>query len=41
MTENSEDVWEGVEVPYLKSVKSEGEDESRDTRYRRCLRKRK
>jgi len=28
MTENSEDVWEGVEVPYLKSVKSEGEDES-------------
>jgi len=28
MTENSEDVWEGVEVPYLKSVKSEGEDKS-------------
>jgi stage II sporulation protein D len=25
-TENSENVWEGVEVPYLKSVKSEGED---------------
>ncbi|WP_265445335.1 stage II sporulation protein D [Acetivibrio straminisolvens] len=28
MTENAEDVWEGVEVPYLKSVKSEGEDKS-------------
>lgn len=25
-TENSENVWEGVEVPYLKSVKSKGED---------------
>lgn len=25
-TENSEDVWNGVEVPYLKSVKSEGEE---------------
>ncbi|GEM_PF-115788 len=26
-TENAEDVWEGTEVPYLKSVKSDGEDE--------------
>lgn len=29
-TENSENVWEGVEVPYLKSVKSEGEDAGSD-----------
>jgi len=29
-TENSENVWEGVEVPYLKSVKSEGEDACSD-----------
>lgn len=28
MTENAEDVWEGTKVPYLKSVKSEGEDKS-------------
>lgn len=28
MTENAEDVWTGTEVPYLKSVKSEGEDAS-------------
>lgn len=27
-TENAEDVWAGVEVPYLKSVKSEGEEAS-------------
>lgn len=27
-TENSEDVWPGVEVPYLRSVKSEGEEAS-------------
>jgi len=26
-TENCEDVWEGVEVPYLKSVKSDGDAE--------------
>jgi len=26
-TENCEDVWEGVEVPYLKSVKSDGDEE--------------
>lgn len=25
-TENAEDVWDGVEVPYLKSVRSDGED---------------
>lgn len=31
-TENSEDVWEGTEVPYLKSVKSDGEEE--DAGYR-------
>jgi stage II sporulation protein D len=28
MTENSEDVWEGTVVPYLKSVVSEGEEAS-------------
>ncbi|TYQ14622.1 UNVERIFIED_CONTAM: stage II sporulation protein D [Acetivibrio alkalicellulosi] len=27
-TENSENVWEGVKVPYLRSVESEGEDAS-------------
>lgn len=26
MTENAEEVWAGVQVPYLRSVKSEGED---------------
>ncbi len=29
-TENSEDVWEGVEVPYLRSVESNGEDAAKD-----------
>ncbi|MDQ2087772.1 stage II sporulation protein D [Herbivorax sp. ANBcel31] len=28
ITENSENVWDGVEVPYLRSVKSKGEDAS-------------
>lgn len=29
-TENSEDVWDGIEVPYLRSVESYGEDMAKD-----------
>ncbi|MCR4436413.1 MAG: stage II sporulation protein D [Clostridiales bacterium] len=32
-TENAEEVWEGTEVPYLRSVPSEGEDASPDYKY--------
>ena len=31
-TENCEDVWEGVEVPYLRSVKSDGDEEDPEFR---------
>lgn len=32
-TENCEDVWEGVKVPYLRSVESNGEDAAKDFKF--------
>lgn len=39
MTENSEDVWEGTKVPYLKSVVSKGEDVSAGYEVERIFKK--